>query len=855
MIPKDLRIQGFLSYITPVDINFEGLHLASITGANGAGKSSILDAITWVMFGKARARDDQIINQQSDTAIVSLDFKYEHQNYRIRRTKQIEKAMVLEFYIRDPETNDWRSLTEHSVTETQKRIISTLKMDYNTFTNASFFLQGKADQFTQLPPGERKEVLSNILGLEIWENYLEKAREIRKNLEMEQKSIELTIANILSELALEAQSQTKLSEEENQLETKRKLKSSQNNLLNQAIQLEKAKEKIENQIFQLEADINKINERIKKYKQQEDKALSELSIHENFLKNTKSIEEKYEKWQLMRQDLEEWNNKFSLFHTTSLKLNALNQKINDELNQLNNKKGTFEKILYEINEYETQIPELEKEFVKLTKQQEDLERTIEQKHTLQDEKLSIQKEISENQLSIDHLTKLNDEKRNKLKEFRGAGPECPFCMQPLTKEHREKYEKLVIEEGLNRKKYIEEHQKEITGQKEKLAEIVNKLHKIENSEKLLNELNPKISELKIQLSKMKQSVVDWEKNHKPEYLRTIEKLEKKDHLKPQILEKENLEKELVSIGYDEEQHLISKKNESELRSVEVEYQKLITAKSKIEPIPDQLNEIKKEISSNEKELLEKTTLLENLKLDFQNQYLTLPDINQLRKELDEIDKEINQINNRIGAEKQKLETIARKKQDKKRLETDLSNLSIQINRFKKIEEACGKNGVPALLIEQALPEIEMHANELLDRLSNSQLSIHFETQGDYKDKKRKDKKETLEILINDAFGHTRAYDMFSGGEAFRINFAIRLALSQVLAKRAGARLETLVVDEGFGSQDDVGRSRLVETINLIKKDFAKLLIITHLEELKDAFPARIQVEKTINGSQVEVMVY
>lgn len=855
MIPKDLRIQGFLSYITPVDINFEGLHLASITGANGAGKSSILDAITWVMFGKARARDDQIINQQSDTAIVSLDFKYEHQNYRIRRTKQIEKAMVLEFYIRDPETNDWRSLTEHSVTETQKRIISTLKMDYNTFTNASFFLQGKADQFTQLPPGERKEVLSNILGLEIWEEYLEKAREIRKNLEMEQKSIELTIANILSELALEAQSQTKLSEEENQLETKRKLKSSQNNLLNQAIQLEKAKEKIENQIFQLEADINKIDERIKKYKQQEDKALSELSIHENFLKNTKSIEEKYEKWQLMRQDLEEWNNKFSLFHTTSLKLNALNQKINDELNQLNNKKGTFEKILYEINEYETQIPELEKEFVKLTKQQEDLERTIEQKHTLQDEKLSIQKEISENQLSIDHLTKLNDEKRNKLKEFRGAGPECPFCMQPLTKEHREKYEKLVIEEGLNRKKYIEEHQKEITGQKEKLAEIENKLHKIENSEKLLNELNPKISELKIQLSKMKQSVVDWEKNHKPEYLRTIEKLEKKDHLKPQILEKENLEKELVSIGYDEEQHLISKKNESELRSVEVEYQKLITAKSKIEPIPDQLNEIKKEISSNEKELLEKTTLLENLKLDFQNQYLTLPDINQLRKELDEIDKEINQINNRIGAEKQKLETIARKKQDKKRLETDLSNLSIQINRFKKIEEACGKNGVPALLIEQALPEIEMHANELLDRLSNSQLSIHFETQGDYKDKKRKDKKETLEILINDAFGHTRAYDMFSGGEAFRINFAIRLALSQVLAKRAGARLETLVVDEGFGSQDDVGRSRLVETINLIKKDFAKLLIITHLEELKDAFPARIQVEKTINGSQVEVMVY
>ena len=82
-----------------------------------------------------------------------------------------------------------------------------------------------------------------------------------------------------------------------------------------------------------------------------------------------------------------------------------------------------------------------------------------------------------------------------------------------------------------------------------------------------------------------------------------------------------------------------------------------------------------------------------------------------------------------------------------------------------------------------------------------------------------------------------------------------MALSQVLAKRSGAKLETLVIDEGFGSQDNSGRSRLIETINLIKKDFAKLLIITHLEELKEAFPARIEVEKTINGSKVDVMVY
>ena len=169
-----------------------------------------------------------------------------------------------------------------------------------------------------------------------------------------------------------------------------------------------------------------------------------------------------------------------------------------------------------------------------------------------------------------------------------------------------------------------------------------------------------------------------------------------------------------------------------------------------------------------------------------------------------------------------------------------------------LERAFGKDGVPALLIEQALPEIESKANELLDRLSDGQMSIRFVTQAEYKDKKRDDLKETLDIQISDAAG-MRDYEMYSGGEAFRVNFAIRLALSEVLAQRKGARLQTLVIDEGFGSQDVQGRQRLIEAINLVRNDFAKILVITHLDELKDAFPTRIEVEKTDHGSTVQVI--
>jgi exonuclease SbcC len=130
------------------------------------------------------------------------------------------------------------------------------------------------------------------------------------------------------------------------------------------------------------------------------------------------------------------------------------------------------------------------------------------------------------------------------------------------------------------------------------------------------------------------------------------------------------------------------------------------------------------------------------------------------------------------------------------------------------------------------------------------MSVLFQTQRELKT--RDTLKETLDIIISDSAGR-RDYEMFSGGEAFRVNFAIRLALSEVLAQRAGARLQTLVIDEGFGNQDALGRQRLIEAINTIKEDFAKIVVITHIEALKDAFPTRIEVEKTPRGSVVNIV--
>ncbi len=211
----------------------------------------------------------------------------------------------------------------------------------------------------------------------------------------------------------------------------------------------------------------------------------------------------------------------------------------------------------------------------------------------------------------------------------------------------------------------------------------------------------------------------------------------------------------------------------------------------------------------------------------------------------------NRLNQEVGAARQKVTVLEDLRARKVGYTAERESLALQISHHKALERAFGKDGVPALLIEQALPQIESKANELLDRLSDGQMSVRFVTQAGYKDKKREDLRETLEIQISDGAG-LRDYEMYSGGEAFRVDFAIRLALSEVLAQRKGARLQTLVIDEGFGSQDVQGRQRLIEAINLVKEDFAKILVITHLDELKDAFPTRIEVEKTPQGSSLTV---
>jgi len=168
-----------------------------------------------------------------------------------------------------------------------------------------------------------------------------------------------------------------------------------------------------------------------------------------------------------------------------------------------------------------------------------------------------------------------------------------------------------------------------------------------------------------------------------------------------------------------------------------------------------------------------------------------------------------------------------------------------------LQEAYSVKGIQEMLIEKAIPEIERLANELLSQLTNNSFSLSIETE---RKTQSGDTAQTLEIIISDDNANTRPYETFSGGERFRIDFALRLALSKYLATVSGTPIKMLVIDEGFGTQDETGIEVMIDAINQVSDDFEKLILITHLEEMKDAFPARIVVSKDpLKGSRFEVI--
>jgi exonuclease SbcC len=861
MIPLRLRISGFLSYRDPIELDFESFNLACISGQNGAGKSSLLDAMTWVLFGEARGKSSDVINLNQDVkgAEVALVFEYEGNTFRVQRTLQRGKNTVLEFQILDDgkQTTDggqWRPLTEKTTRDTQARIEQTLRLDYDTFVNASFFLQGKADEFTQRKSSERKTVLSSILGLEVWDTYKERTAQKRKLIENEVQEIDGRMAEIDSELAEEDSRKSRLTELEGALKQLTSARTAQEttleNIKKNAALLNEQRKLAET----LSASLERASTSLANLETRHAEKETEHQKYADLVSRAKEIESAYKAWQKTRQELEE-------LEKTSLEFREHNERRQPLLREIDVEKAKLEQELNTLSEQWTVISEqssaisgLEEQIEAAQKSLQEAESKLKERNELEGQRNEARERNAALKVENETLRREMDEIKKRidsLEETKGSAV-CPVCGQELSEAHRKSTLKELNKSGKEKGDQFRANKKELEETEKRVKNLESRVVELANIEKELLTRSNTVSQLTERIESLKSAEKEWEKTGKKRLAEVTKILEKETFAADARKQLAKLDKELAKLGYDASAHEVTRRSEADGRNAEEEFNNLKSAREVSRQIEGEITNLESEIENRKSEVEKLTTEHESIKSSLESAEAQAPDLNKVERELFDLREEENRTRDQVGAARQKVEVLTTLQSRKKEYSDQREELNQQIARHKALERAFGKDGVPALLIEQALPQIEEKANDLLDRLSDGKMSIRFVTQTEYKDKKREDLKETLDIQISDSAGQ-RDYEMYSGGEAFRVNFAIRLALSEILAQRKGARLQTLVIDEGFGSQDTQGRQRLIEAINLVKHDFAKILIITHLDELKDAFPNRIEVEKTERGSSVTVI--
>jgi exonuclease SbcC len=859
MIPVKLKMRNFMCYrdnVPPLD--FTGIHLACLSGENGAGKSAIIDAMTWALWGKARAKSvDDLIYANQPEMEVEFDFSVGPQLYRIIRKRSRPKKRTgagqssLEFQISAAE--GFRPITGNIIDQTQEKIIETLHMDYDTFINSAFLRQGHADEFTRQDPAKRKEVLGNILGLARYDELEEQAKSLAKQYESDIALTENSIKEIIGELARKPELETELAQSQTALTGIDTLVQAKDAALKE---LRKQKESLESKKVQLEELEIRLTNSARDLQRREEQAgqhLSRIKKYEEVIVRREAIETGYAQFLRLKKVNDEFFDKSQKSGRLSQQKAQLESRIDKSRNALTTEHTVAQREIVRLEGKVKTLPDFKEQLGQAQTRRQKLsetETTLRQKEqTVQDaqkqvgylenERVRLEKEIGEVKEKLDliasHIAAHTDAR-------------CPLCNSELTREGLE----LIL------KKY--------TGEKQAKADalIVNRdnlAHKRAEYEALMKEkieLETALNQEKTRLQSQEALVKSKIKEIEDESLKLAEhqsalndieqRLARRDFALPEQQALNAIETELAGLGYDPAQHEEARRQIKQLEPFERDKNSLDEALRLIEQEKEAAAKAHQEAQTKRDSLTLDTQKKESLSAEL----IRLP---QARQELAAAESEYKDLTlqrsraqEALGSVKAQLQRLAELELKKKEKEDLIAQSAREEAVYRELSKAFGKTGIQALLIEMALPEIETEANRLLARMTDNRMHVTFETQ---KETKKGTIQETLDIAIADELG-TRNYEMFSGGEAFRINFAVRIALSRMLARRAGAPLPTLIIDEGFGTQDNTGIEKLKEAITSIQDDFNKILVITHMDDLKDAFPTRIDVTKTAEGSTISV---
>ena len=739
------------------------------------------------------------------------------------------------------DSGDWQLLDDGGLVERQAQIIRTLRLDYETFVNSAFLLQGRADSFTVKTASERKQILADILGLGRYDLYEERAKQEAQARKEQATRIGGEITGIDAELSRRADYEARLQAA--------RAAAAQGAAVLRTAEVEQAEARLAvqerraqaRQLADLRGRLARAERDLVDGRGQLDTAKVRLAQFDAVLAQRAEIEAGWAALSAARAEDAEWNARLLRHTQASERVNRARLAVDQARLALEAEDRRLSDRQAELGR---RVAAGQEQAKALAAAQAILAHMAEQQ-ARRDAIAAELREIGERTAALrsenDRIKADGQALNEKVEMLQAADTAaCPLCRQPLTSEHRDRMLADLAEEH----DALADRYRANGGEGKALSERKAALDA--EDALLAHDLRARDARQR-QAAQAEASVAEGQAAADDAALvagqraDVAARLAAGDYAPSERAELAKAEAELAEIGYDAAAHEAVRARAQELAPFDAALRPPTAPRARwrrrraarVEGLAAQLARREAELADDQAEAARLTAAVADLPgleaaLKRAEAAVEGAAATERRARLEE------------GAAIQQISALSALEARRKLLAADLDRVGEEISVYNQLREAFGKKGLQAMIIESAIPEVEIEANRLLARMSDNRMSLRLETQ---REKVTGGVAETLDIIISDELG-ARAYEMFSGGESFRANLALRIAISKLLARRAGAQLQTLVIDEGFGSQDSQGRSLVVEAINSIQHDFERIIVITHIEELKDLFPARIDVVKT-----------
>ncbi|MDP3014458.1 MAG: SMC family ATPase [Candidatus Subteraquimicrobiales bacterium] len=771
--------------------------LIGIVGPNGVGKSTLIEAIAWVLYGNpaARTTKEQIKRQgasSKDICQVILEFEIANNHYQIiREMRGADLASDAAVYIN-------KQSAVRGIQPTLDYTTRLIGLNKEAFFTSFFAKQKELNALADLQPAERKSLIVRMLRI----NDVDKTIDFLKQ---DIKSIDDHLNFIKSSFLQKV--------DINELETTLKLKTDEKEESGKKLKRGKKEEealKIRYKILKSDFDeeTRKKDERaqlLQEYKQKQgelkiidqnlkDYRKDEKNLHAlaQSLKTEESIITLYEQ---AKKDVEIWT-----------KAKELNNQLKIAEKNIEETKGQLEKL--------KSIPSLlentEKEMKMLENSSETLKNTLDQKRK---ERHSSEVKVAPLKENIEKLTKQKEE-INRL----GKESPCPTCFRPLGKDFETIREHFTVETTKNEVR-IDKLKKEIEALKRRESNLSEEILKTQEKIKNLTEKKETIIRQRQEITYLEQTI---EEN------------------KAQKRMNENKLKEIGVVVYEEKEH------QKKLENLE----KLITKRDnflKTKASLEQLPKTKRKIAATKKRGEELLREMEQIKQTGQALSFSQEKYRELQKayelaweeskqkqkivlnftyELKIISRDIEEIQKSIREFKDKKKEVEELTEKRQTLDT----LQIYLADFKKT------------LIGRIRPTLSEKASEFLRELTEEKF-ITMELDENY------------EIFIYDN-GEKFSVERFSGGEKDLSSLCLRLAISQLMSESATAAFASsggisepgfIVLDEIFGSQDLSRKSNILKALARLNNQFRQIFLITHIEDIKDSVEYAICVQENERG--------